>query len=103
MSKSLKGKIFYYVSVFPEAEVHFYKVSRATTNTCEVVSLKKTIAQQTEAYQLVKPDLTSEGSKHRCRVLDLDHIKMADGQTAVCWDGNPVRQATRIIITPYGF
>tara|TARA_Y100000114_G_C11693186_1_gene294630 strand:- start:325 stop:636 length:312 start_codon:yes stop_codon:yes gene_type:complete len=103
MSKSLKGKIFYYTSVFPEAEVYFYKVSRATTNTCEVVALKKSIVSQTGSYQLVAPDTTSEGAKHRCKVLDLNHIEMASGQTAVYWDGSPIRQATRIIITPYGF
>jgi hypothetical protein len=103
MSKSLKGKIFYYTSVFPEAEVYFYKVSRATTNTCEVISLKKAIVSQTGSYQLVEPDLTSEGTKCRCKVLDLGHIEMATGQIAVCWDGNPIRQATRIIITPYSF
>ena len=103
MSKALKGKIFYYTSVFPNVEVYFYKVTRATTNTCEVISLKKAIVTQTEAYQLVKPDLSSEGDKTRCRVLDLDHIEMPTGQTAVYWDGNPIRQAPRIIITPYGF
>lgn len=91
MSASLKNRIFY-VQSYETSDVIFFKVVRSTTNTCEVVNVKKTIVFQNEDVQYVEPDLRREGLKERCKVLNDKQIKFKDGDIGTIWDGKPVKQ-----------
>lgn len=104
MSTNIKGKIFCYVALLDEADVSFFKVVRATTNTCEVEILRKYVVAQSDAYQFVepesdKPDRTR--AKRRCKVLDQEKIEVEPGKIASLWDGLPIRQITRIFLISY--
>lgn len=100
MSVSLKDKIFYKQNFFDE-EVEFFKVLRATTNTCEVLPVKKKVVFQNEDFQFVEPDLfesVTDNFKERCKVIDVDIIEFKSGRMAQSWDGKPVKQQTIIFL-----
>jgi hypothetical protein len=97
MSIQLKNQIFYIQSTGYE-DVEFYRITRSTTNTCEVSSMRKTIVFQNENIQFVEPDIKSEGSMQRCKVVSDSEIKFKNGETAFSWDGKPVKQVTIIFM-----
>jgi hypothetical protein len=101
MSVRLKGKIFY-KQPFSEDDVEFYKVSRSTTNTCEVFLMTKRVVYQNEDHQYVEPGDQSENSRHRCRVICKDMIEFKSGDVAQTWDGKPIKQQS-IIYLPFVF
>jgi len=98
MSRTLKRNIFY-VQAYDSEDVEFYRVTRSTTNTCEVERLRKTIVFQNEDVQWVEPDLKSSGNLYRCRVIRETEIEFKSGDTGIAWDGKPVKQ-TCIIYMP---
>jgi len=99
MSRNLKNEIFFFQSCGGDV-VEFYRVTRSTTNTCEVARMKKTVIFQTEDLQYVEPDFKTEGEKSRCRILSYDEIEFKSGEIASLWDRKPVTQNT-IIFLPY--
>lgn len=99
MSISLKNEIFC-LQNYAGDQVEFYKVTRSTTNTCEVTKMNKTVIFQTEDIQYVEPDFRSEGAISRCRVLSYDIIEFKSGEIAQLWDRKPVIQNT-IIFMPF--
>jgi hypothetical protein len=101
MSKNLKGKIFYYVSLLDESDVSFFRVTRSTTNTCEVEVLSKYVVAQSDVYQFVEPELNKSTGKKRCKVLESAKIEFEPGKIAEIWDGLPIRQVTRIFLISY--
>lgn len=98
MSISLKDRIFYFQQ-FSGDDVEFYRVTRSTTNTCEVVTLGKSVVYQNDDFQYVEPDLKGEGLKKRCKVISFDVIQFrSDSNMAHLWDGKPVKQNVVIFL-----
>ena len=102
MSRLITGKIFYYPIGMDAPALYFYEVVRATTNTCDVVTLAKNIVSQTEKYQYVEPDITRRGVRIRCKVLSCERIQMKSGEIAVLWDGKPLQQLIQIYMLGLG-
>ena len=100
MAKNLSGKIFTMHDA-GEENVTFFRVMRATTNTCEVVKMRKSVVYQTEDYQFVEPGKELEEKKTRCKVIDLLTIKFKSGDIAHAWDGKPVRQTALVYLWTY--
>lgn len=98
MPSKLNSCIFY-VQVYESEDVQFFRVTRSTTNTCEVERLRKTIVFQNEDVQWVEPDLKGSGERHRCRVIKETEIEFKSGERGLSWDGKPVKQ-TCIIYMP---
>ncbi len=102
MSRSLKDQIFYSLENMLDPEVYFYKVTRATTNTCEIIKMTKRIVGQDENSQFVEPEKEVEGSlKMRCKILSSKKICMKNGNTAELWDGLPVKQGLRVFLLSF--
>ena len=102
MSRYLKDQIFYSLENLLDPEVYFYKVTRATTNTCEVVNMTKLIVGQDEKSQFVEPEKEVKGSpKIRCKILNSKKICMKNGKTADLWDGLPVKQGLRVFLLSF--
>ena len=97
MSISLKNEIFF-LQTFFDSEVEFYRVVRSTTNTCEVLKLKKNVVFQNEDFQYVEPQEDVMKEKHRCRVISYDVIEFKSGKLAQLWDGKPVKQSVIIYL-----
>lgn len=98
MSRISKGSIFLSNSESDGSDITFFEVLRSTTNTCEVVTLQKKVVAQNDYHQFVEPDVSSHGSKKRCKVVNSKKIMLNDTEHAVLWDGLPVRQITRIFL-----
>ena len=98
MSVHLKNEIFV-IQEHTDGDVEFYKVTRSTTNTCEIETLRNKIIHQGEEFQYVEPDPASKmGKKLRCKVLDRFSLEVRNtGATLHVWDGKPVKQRTLII------
>ena len=102
MSRHLKGKIFVTKSKKLYEDVAFYRVTRATTNTCELIGLEKNVIFQNEDHQFVEPGCRElVGNLSRCRVLGVDIIEFKSGEIATEWDGKPVKQPTFIFLFTY--
>ena len=100
MSTNLKNQIFC-MQASHEDDVEFYRVTRSTTNTCEVKKMKKNVIFQNENTQYVEPDLESGGSKSRCRVISEIEIQFKSGELGHLWDGKPVKQNAIIFMFPF--
>ena len=100
MSRHLKGQIFFMHPSCQE-DVEFYRVTRSTTNTCEVSKLGKSVVYQNENTQYVEPDLQDSGGVSRCKVVSQNQIKFKSGEIGTLWDGKPVKQNTIIFMYPF--
>jgi hypothetical protein len=80
-------------------KVSFFRVIRATSNTCEIRELKKEIVRQIGSIQEVVPRLSvfKDDPPKRCKIKD-GQVIINDECMARLWDGESKWQAVTIHI-----
>ena len=100
MKKLSEGQILYTHHMDDIKYVHFYQVTRATSNTCELRELRKKITTQNFDEQeviAIKDDFV--GETMRRRVQKSGCVMIDTGTYAWPWDGTGIWQ-TVIIYMP---
>jgi hypothetical protein len=78
-------------------KVGFFRVIRATSNTCEIRELKKEIVRQIGSIQEVvpRPSVFKDDPPRRCKIRN-GTVLIDDDCSVRLWDGEPKWQAATI-------